>query len=96
MPSRYLHQGENVLHYWLFKLEITVLLLLYKIARNAVTLELISAKYAYEKDLAARIKTDNKLFWNYVSKNSKTKKSVSQLLSSDGTLTSSDRKPLTP
>ena len=63
----------------------------YKIARNAVTLELRSAKYAYEKDLAARIKTDNKLFWNYVSKNSKTKKSVSQLLSSDGTLTSSDQ-----
>ena len=26
MPSRYLHQGENVLHYCLFKLEITVLL----------------------------------------------------------------------
>ena len=59
----------------------------YKIARNAVTLELRSAKYAYEKDLATRIKTDNKLFWNYVSKNSKTKKSVCQLLSSDGTLT---------
>ena len=36
-------------------------------------------------------KTDNKLFWNYVSKNSKTKKLVSQLLSSDGTLTSSDQ-----
>ena len=26
MSSRYLHRGENVLHYCLFKLEITVLL----------------------------------------------------------------------
>ena len=43
-----------------------------KSARNRVTLELRNAKYAYEKNLAARIKTDNKLFWNYVSKNSKT------------------------
>ena len=24
MPSRYLHRGENVLHYCMFKLEITV------------------------------------------------------------------------
>ena len=40
----------------------------YKSARNRVTLELCNAKYAYDKNLAARIKTDNKLFWNYVSK----------------------------
>ena len=26
VSSRYLHRGENVLHYYLFKLEITVLL----------------------------------------------------------------------
>ena len=60
----------------------------YKSARNRVTLELRNAKYAYEKNLAARI---NKLFWNYVSKNSKTKKSVTKLLMPYGNLTSSDQ-----
>ena len=63
----------------------------YKSARNRVNLELHNAKYAYEKNLAARIKTDNKLFWNYVSKNSKTKKSVTKLLVPNGNLTSSDQ-----
>ena len=60
----------------------------YKIARNHVTQELRNAKYVYEKKLAAKIKTDNKLFWNYVSQKSKT--SVSKLLISNGHLTSSD------
>ena len=50
-----------------------------------------NAKYAYEKNLAARLKTDNKLFWNYVSKNSRTKKSVTKLLMPYGNLTSSDQ-----
>ena len=34
---------------------------------------------------------NNKLFWNYVSKNSKTKKSVTKLLMPNGNLTSSDQ-----
>ena len=34
----------------------------YKTARNPVTLELRNARYAYETNLATRIKTDNKLF----------------------------------
>ena len=40
----------------------------YKSARNRVTLELCDAKYAHENNLVARMKTGNKLFWNYVSK----------------------------
>ena len=63
----------------------------YKSARNCVTLELRYAQYAYKKNLAARIKTDNKLFGNNVSKNSKTKKSVTKLHMSNGNLTSSDQ-----
>ena len=34
----------------------------YKQARNTVTTELRKAKYNYEKDLSAKIKTDNKIF----------------------------------
>ena len=59
--------------------------------KSAKIVSLRNAKYAYEKNLAARIKTDNKLFWNYVSKNSKTKKSVTKLLMPNGNLTSSDQ-----
>ena len=36
-----------------------------KKARNMVISELRKGKYLYEKDLAAKIKTDNKLFWGY-------------------------------
>ena len=39
----------------------------YKIARNMVTAKLRQAQYEYEHNLAAKIKTDNKLFWKYVS-----------------------------
>ena len=63
----------------------------YKIARNHVTEELLNAKYFFEKNLPAKIKTDNKLFWNYVRQKSKTKSSVSKLLMSNGNLTSSDQ-----
>ena len=35
----------------------------YKKARNLVITKLRKGKYLYEKDLAAKIKTDNKLFW---------------------------------
>ena len=38
----------------------------YKTARNKVKTELRKAKYDYEKDLAGKIKTDNKLFWSGV------------------------------
>ena len=37
---------------------------IYKKARNLVISELKKGKYLYEKDLAAKIKTDNKLFWD--------------------------------
>ena len=48
---------------------------LYKGARtfNKVSLELRKAKYSYEKDLALKIKDNNKLFWSYVRSKTKTK-----------------------
>ena len=39
---------------------------LYKAARNKVSSELRKLKYLYEKDLALKIKDNNKLFWSYV------------------------------
>ena len=45
----------------------------YKAARNRVTAGLRNDKYNFEQDLAAKIKTDNKLFWNYVRSKQKTK-----------------------
>ena len=45
----------------------------YKAARNRVTAELRNAKYNFEQNLAAKIKTDNKLFWSYVRSKQKTK-----------------------
>lgn len=47
----------------------------YKIARNIVTAEVRKARYNYEKDLAAKIKTDNKIFWSYVRQKTKNKAS---------------------
>ena len=38
----------------------------YKEARNKVVSELKMSKYYYESDLAARIKTDSKLFWRHL------------------------------
>ena len=38
----------------------------YKAARNKVKSDLRKAKYNFKKDLANKIKTDNKLFWSYV------------------------------
>ena len=51
----------------------------YKAARNRVTYELRHAKYNYEKELASIIKSNNKIFWNYVRSKSKIKSSVSKL-----------------
>ena len=48
----------------------------YKIARNNVITELRRSKYNYEKDLAAKIKTGNKLFWSYVRSKMKTKSNI--------------------
>ena len=58
----------------------------YKIARNLVISELRKAKYDYEKDLAAKIKTNNKLFWGYVRSKLKTKSMIGQLEAPDGSL----------
>ena len=57
----------------------------YKIARNKVISELRKAKYFHEKDLAAKIKTNRKLFWGYVRSKLKTKSATGQLEGQDGT-----------
>ena len=59
----------------------------YKTARNDVIRELRRSKYNYERDLAAKIKTDNKLFWSYVRSKMKTKSNIGQLELPDGSLT---------
>ena len=64
---------------------------LYKEARNKVSLELRKAKYSYEKDLASKIKDNNKLFWSYVRSKTKTKMSVSKLDKGNGELTNTDQ-----
>ena len=63
----------------------------YKNSRNTVTSELRKAKYMYEKDLTAKIKTDNKLFWGYVRSKTKTKTAVSNLTNSLGGLSKNDQ-----
>ena len=60
----------------------------YKTARNKVKTELRKAKYDYEKDIASKIKTDNKLFWSYVRSKMKTKSSLGELETPSGELTS--------
>ena len=56
----------------------------YKIVRNKVISELRKAKYYHEKNLAAKIKIDSKLFWAYVRLKLKTKSAIVQLESPDG------------
>ena len=51
----------------------------YKINRNEVISELRKAKYYHEKNLAAKIKIDSKLFWAYVRSKLKTKSAMGQL-----------------
>lgn len=63
----------------------------YKSARNNVITELRRAKYMYEKDLTAKIKDENKLFWSYVRSKTKTKSTVSQITNSEGELSKSDQ-----
>ena len=55
------------------------------------TSELRKAKHMYEKDLTAKIKTDNKLFWGYVRSKTKTKSAVSNLTNSLGELSKNDQ-----
>ena len=62
----------------------------YKIERNKVVSELRKSKYCYEKDLAARIKTDNKLFWSHVRAKTKTKSTLGALENRQGNLTSDE------
>ena len=63
----------------------------YKKARNLAISDLRKRKYLYEKDLAAKIKTDNKLFWRYVRSKSKTKSTVSKLMNDEGKVSESDK-----
>ena len=64
---------------------------LYKSARNEVITELRRSKYNYEKDLATRIKTDNKLFWSYVRSKIRTKSNIGQLELPDGSSTNDNQ-----
>ena len=57
-----------------------------------VITELRKGKYLYEKDLAAKIKTDNKLFWGYVRSKSKTKSTVNKLMNEEGKVSESNHK----
>ena len=63
----------------------------YKMARNNVISELRRSKYSYEKDLASKIKTDNKLFWSYVRSKIKTKSNIGQMESIDGNYTNDNQ-----
>ncbi|MEW8544372.1 MAG: reverse transcriptase domain-containing protein, partial [Candidatus Thiodiazotropha sp.] len=63
----------------------------YKKARNIVTTELRRGKYFYEKDLTARIKNENKLFWGYVRSKTKTKATVSKLTNDEGNFSESNQ-----
>ena len=45
-----------------------------------------------KKDIALKIKDNNKLFWSYVRSKTKTKMSVSKLDKRDGELTQCDQK----
>ena len=60
----------------------------YKSARNLAKARLRKAKYEYEKVLASKFKTDNKLFWSYVCSNMKTKSSLGELEMPNDDLTS--------
>ena len=64
---------------------------LYKVARNKVSSELRQSNYSYEKDIAFKIKDNNKLIWSYVRSKTKTKLSVSKLDKGDGELTQCDQ-----
>lgn len=58
--------------------------------RNKATRECRNARFFFEQKLSENIKSDSKSFWNYVRAQSKTKSGISDLESSDGTMTTSD------
>ena len=62
----------------------------YKVERNKVVTELKKSKYHYKKDLATRIKTDNKLFWSHVRAKTKTKSTLGALENQQGELTNNE------
>ena len=51
----------------------------YKAAKNTVKSDLRKAKYSFEKYLASKIKSDNRLFWSYVRSKMKTRSSLEEL-----------------
>ena len=53
--------------------------------------ELRRSKYNYEKDFAAKIKTDNKLFWSYVRSKMKTKSNIGQFELPNGSFTNDNQ-----
>ena len=63
----------------------------YKRARNLVISKLRKGKYLYEKDLAANIRTDNKLLWGYVRSKSKTKSTVGKLMNDEAKVPESNQ-----
>ena len=63
----------------------------YKVARNRAANAVKNSKYNHEKDLALRIKDNNKLFWSYVRSKTKTKKSVCKLNKGNGELTNNEQ-----
>ncbi len=64
---------------------------LYKQQGMKVKNELRKAKYNHEKDLAAKIKTDSKLFWKYTRSKTKTKSVINKLENTNGELTTDDQ-----
>ena len=64
----------------------------YRVARNNATNEVRKSKYNYEKDLALKIKDNNKLFWSYVRNKTKTKKSICKLGKGNAEFTSNEQK----
>ena len=60
-------------------------------ARNRAANAVKNSKYNHEKDLALKIKDNNKLFWSYVRSKTKTKKSVCKLNKGNGELTNNEQ-----
>ena len=63
----------------------------YKAARNRVTREIRTARYMYENDLASKIKTDRKIFCNYIRTQANTRSIVSKSETFTGELAANDQ-----
>ena len=64
--------------------------ILYKKARNQARWETRKAVKNYEKEIAANMKNNPKLFWKYVNSKLKTRQPLSDLTKPDGKLTTTD------